>query len=54
MYFATDYAQKQLLQCLAIFGFVLGTVLFFGGIVVLVLELPMVEASVLQSWAGMS
>lgn len=54
MYFAADYSNKQLLQCLAIFGFVLGSVLFLGGIVVLVVELPSVEMSVLQSWAGMS
>ena len=39
MYFATDFAHKQLLQCLAYFAFVLGILLVFGGIIVLVLEL---------------
>ena len=54
MYFATDFAHKQLLQGLAYFAFVLGILLVFGGIIVLVLELPMVAASVVQSWASMS
>jgi len=54
MYFATDFAHKQLLQCLSYFAFVLGVMLVIGGIVVLVLELPLVATSVLQSWASMS
>lgn len=54
MYFATDFAHKQLLQCLSYFAFVLGSLLVIGGIVVLVLELPLVVTSVTQSWASMS